>query len=376
MNKIFFRYIATNVIFPFLASTIFFVSFLLTFQLFKVTALVINKGVSLIVVFELMYHIAITFVPIAVPLSALFATIFAMGKMSEDSEIIIMRSAGLSIQKIFFPVLILGLLIGAVTFEANSSIIPKSKKEFKKIITILTSKGFVADIKSSNFYTEIPNITIFSDEVINEGELLKNVFIHTNDKNLQNERIIFAKEGSLAKKEDIETGVVDIRLKLIDGNILQKNSKKAETEKILFKTYDFPIPTTDISGKFVTREGMKSTKELYKLINLSVEERNELEVSQKEYVKSKVEFWNRINTPFLCVLFVLLGFALGINNARGKRRNSSSLSLVIIAGYYVLFFLGMSLAQKEIIPGVVAVFTPTLIGTIIAIYYYRQLQWV
>jgi lipopolysaccharide export system permease protein len=376
VNKILYRYIAANVILPFVLSTTFFVLFLLTFQLFKVTALVIKKGVAISLVVELVYHIAVTFLPIAIPLSALFATIYVMGKMSEDSEIIVMRSFGLPMKDLFKPLLILGLFIGAATFAANSALIPRSKKEFKRIITILTSRGFVADIREGNFYTEIPNVTIFSDEVEQDGELLKNVFIHLVERKGKSEKVIFAKEGTLSKIDELVAGSPDIRLRLKEGNIVQVNNKREETEKILFQDYDFPIPSTDISGSFVTKDSMRSTKELFDLVSLTEEQRKEREISQKDFFKTQIEFWTRLNTPILCLLFIFLGFALGIQNARGKRRNSSSISLIVIIGYYALFFLGISLSKKGAYPPFLAIFLPTILGGVIGAYFYKKLEWV
>ena len=111
MFKVAQRYIAYNFLPPFLASCIFFVMFLLTFQLFKITRIIINKGVEFSVILELIGHIAISFFPMAIPLSALVATIYTLNKLCEDSEIMAMRSFGMSKFQLFQPLLILGILI-------------------------------------------------------------------------------------------------------------------------------------------------------------------------------------------------------------------------------------------------------------------------
>ena len=92
MLKVYQRYLAASFIPPFLISLVFFVSFLLTFQLFRITKILINKAVEVQAVFELVGHIALSFLPLAIPISAYFATIFTLNRLSEDSEVIALRS--------------------------------------------------------------------------------------------------------------------------------------------------------------------------------------------------------------------------------------------------------------------------------------------
>src|SRR5690606_17243827 len=105
------RYLAINFVPPFLVACAFFVTFLLTSQLFRLTSIVVNKGVEFWSVLELFGHIAISFLPMAVPLSALFATIMTLNKLSEDSEIVAMRSFGIEKSQLFKPFLILACVI-------------------------------------------------------------------------------------------------------------------------------------------------------------------------------------------------------------------------------------------------------------------------
>ena len=117
------RYLASNFIPPFVLSASFFVAFLLTFQLFRIIRIVTNKGVEFMVVLELVGHIAVSFLPMAIPLSALFATIYTMNKLSEDSEIVAMRSFGLKKTTLFLPLLFCGIFIAISIFVLNRNLI-------------------------------------------------------------------------------------------------------------------------------------------------------------------------------------------------------------------------------------------------------------
>ncbi len=376
MKTIIQKYLGSSFIIPFVVSSIFFVSFLLTFQLFRITKLIVNKGVPLGAIFELLGHISISFLPLAIPLSVLFAAIFTLNKISGDSEFIVMRSFGLSKGKILFPFIILSIMIGLITLSLNQSIIPHSKKEFKKAIILLTSKGFLADIKAGRFFTSIPNVTLFAERVEDKGKTLFDVFIHNSAKNKGQENTIYAKKGTLVKTNVNKWGHSSLRLVLQDGNIIKSTKNKKQIEKILFTTYDFPISDGDIGAGLVTKNSMRTSGELYKLITLSDIDKQARQITKKEAIKTKLEFWTRINTPVLCVVFVLLGFVLGIKNTRGRSMNSGLLCMMILVIYYTLYFIGISIARNGVLPAEIAVFLPTLIGFGIGIYLFKKLEWV
>ena len=247
------RYLASHFIAPFVFSTAFFVIFLLTFQLFRLIRIVTTKGVELALVFELMGHIAISFLPMAVPLSVLFATIFTMNKLSEDSEIVAMRSFGLTKKVLLAPLLVLGVFISGMIFVLNRNLIPHSKTQFKNTIIKLTSQGSMTDIKPGQFFTEIPDVTLFAERVNVGGTKLEEVFI--SKKTESGEQVIFAQKGALIKQSSGKLRTPTLRLHLEDGNIVKETAAN-EIEKITFKEYDFPVLSGGALPGFVTKDSM------------------------------------------------------------------------------------------------------------------------
>ena len=104
--------------------------------------------------------------------------------------------------------------------------------------------------------------------------------------------------------------------------------------------------------------------------------RKEQRWSVKDFAKAQIEFWSRFNNPLLCILFIFLGFVFGIDNARGKRRNTSSIVILVTISYYVLYFTGISIAKKGNIPVWIVVFLPTLVGTLVGLKNYKKLEGV
>lgn len=382
MMKVSTRYLLYNFIPPFLLSCVFFVSFLLVFQLFRITRIVIQKGLPFIELLELVGHIAVTFLPMAIPISCFFASLYTMNRMSEDSEIVAFRSFGLKKNQLLMPFLFAGLFVAIGIFSINQNLIPASKTIFKNTIIKLTSKGVLSDVQPGNFYTELPNIILFAEEVSEDKKKLNGVFINLEKNNVA--QSIFAKEGVLVKRKDNAFEMASLRFFLTDGNIVKFNKLTNKTEKILFKDYDFPILYGSYTPGFVTKDSMRSNRELIRVMKqkqkevdkyLKKNDQGRAKGAKRSLAKSEIEFFSRINTPFQCLLFIFLGFIFGIKKSRGKGKSMGSRALTVLIIYYAVFFTGISMAKKAYMPTYLVVFVPTLLAAMLGMRQYQKLDW-
>ena len=340
--------------------------------------LVTKKGVGLTVLLELFAHIAISFSPMAVPLSLLFAMIYTLNKLSEDSEIVAIRSMGARKIDLFKPFLVIGLILAVTIFSLNRNLIPYSKRLFKNTVVTLTSKGFLADIKKEQFYTDIPGVILFAEDVTSSGKEMENVFIKLK-KSAGKDKVIMAKKGVLNKPEGAAATELNLRLDLYNGNIISLKDN-TEVEKIIFDKYEFPIVSSSSVG-FVNKDSMRSSDELSAIIDdLKQKIKNEKRKDISEELKSSfrrtsLEYWTRFNVPLQCLAFVLLGFVFGVKKGRGRSQNTSAIALIVTIFYYALFFGGISLAKKGTLPAFIVIFLPTIIIFGIASWYYKKLDW-
>ena len=245
----------------------------------------------------------------------------------------------------------------------------------------------MTDIKSGQFFTEIPNVTLFAEEVSDGGTKLKDIFIL--QKKGKGEQVIFAKRGALIKQPIGQLRTPTLRLHLEEGNIVKFDQKGDSIEKIIFGEYDFPVVSGGILPGFVTKDSMRSNAELKRVINnrkrrlakfAKKEKLTRQEQDQKNGIlsrlpKSELEYWSRFNTPLQVLIFIFLGFSLGIKKGRGRTKNSGSLGLFYLLGYYILFFGGVSVARKGNVPAWLVVYFPTLLSVVLGTYLYRRLDW-
>ena len=67
----------------------------MTFELFRIMSLVSSDEISLLFILGMVGNVLVTLIPMAVPISIYFSTIFSLNRMSGDSEYVAMRAGGL-----------------------------------------------------------------------------------------------------------------------------------------------------------------------------------------------------------------------------------------------------------------------------------------
>jgi lipopolysaccharide export system permease protein len=368
------RYLAANFILPLVVSLVFFVAFLLTFELFRLTALLMSRDISVLFLASLMGNLALTFIPLALPLSTFFSVIFCLNKLSTDSEYIAMRAAGLSKFRLFVPFLVVSMVLATSVFFLSQQVIPYTNRDFKRQVNFLTSSGLLGSIKSGQFFTAIPSLTMFPATVSTDGRLLGDVFLHVKDND--EERVIQARRGELLYDRDSKTLVEKLTLNLYEGGITVSKNNFADVEKILFQSYSLPISQNKFSERINPRETMLNRQELERVISMTPEEaKKKYNFNQKDLFNSIYEYWNRYNTPIVCLLLTLLGFTLGVKENRGKGRNSGLWGLGSLIIFYGIFFALVGAARKGSMPMPVAMLIPDLFLLGLGVYFYRKLDW-
>lgn len=375
MFKLYSSYIASNFIVPLLASTIFFISFLMTFELFRIMTLVSSDNVSLIFILQMVGNIMTTLIPMAIPISIFFSTIFCLNKMSSDSEYIAMRSFGIGKEKVLRPFLIIALMVAVCVYFLNQEIVPAAHSKVRKKIKIISSTSLIQGLKSGQFFTKLNNITIFPSEVDEVTKDLKNVFLHIYNDEQKVEKVIVAKDGKILHEKNERTGIESFRLLLNNGNIVTTNESNVNLEKVLFGEYILPISEQRFSYQTSIKEIMMNKSQLDHFINAGLAEALKGGFSKKEYFNATYEYWNRINTPILCILLTFLGFGLGITGNRGKSKNSSGKAILILIGYYVLYFATVSGARDGNIPVILCAIIPNVVIFFIALRNYSKVDW-
>ena len=81
----------------------------------------------------------------------------------------------------------------------------------------------------------------------------------------------------------------------------------------------------------------------------------------KSRLKMMAEYHSRFTFPFASLVFAILAVPLGMQNRRSGKSGGFAVSIGIILSYYVLMSVARTLAEKGVLPPVVALWLPNFI---------------
>jgi lipopolysaccharide export system permease protein len=171
------RYLMRQLAMAFAFATIA-VSFVVLFsQLFRLLSLVIDNSGTIWIFVQLMALTIPAFLPIVLPLAYGAATLFVYHKLASDSELVVMRSAGVSPLRQATPALALAILVAIlcatltlwVTPLANKSLVALQYEVRNSYAVFLSRPGYFNDITDG--------LTFYAGRR-GSGGTLENILIH------------------------------------------------------------------------------------------------------------------------------------------------------------------------------------------------------
>ena len=158
----------------------------------------IGKGLALHVVLELLVYASARLVNLALPLAILMSSIMTLGSLAEHEELTALKSSGMSLRRIFSPLLVTMVLVafGALTF-ANYAW-PVANLKFRTLLYSVTRKKPTLNLEDGVFYNGIDGYAIRAAEVDNETGHLQDVLIHHHGGGREGAGLVIrAEEGTM-----------------------------------------------------------------------------------------------------------------------------------------------------------------------------------
>ena len=102
--------------------------------LWKYVDELVGKGLEPLVIAELLLYASASLVTMALPLALLLSSIMTFGNMGENYELVAMKAAGISLQKIMRPLVGFAIFLSATAFYFSNSIWPIANLKFKRLL--------------------------------------------------------------------------------------------------------------------------------------------------------------------------------------------------------------------------------------------------
>jgi lipopolysaccharide export system permease protein len=184
--------------------TFFIVMFIMLMQfLWLYIDEIVGKGLQLSVIAELLFWVSITSIPMALPLSTLFASLMTMGNLGENNELLAIKAAGISLQRILRPLFVLVFIVVVIGgFFASNNLVPYANLKMRSLLYDVKKKRPELTIPEGIFYNGMPDYSIRIGKKEPETNLLRDVLIYDHRSGRGNLSLTIADSGYIKQTPD------------------------------------------------------------------------------------------------------------------------------------------------------------------------------
>ena len=161
----------------------------------------VGKGIDFNTLLYLIGVVAITWVPLALPLALLLSSIMTFGNLGETFEIVAIKSAGIPLLRFMRPLLIITIFISGFAFLCANNIIPIAQLKFETLKHDIIVKKPSFDIKEGVFYNKIEGYVLRIGKKEKDDSTIRNVVIYEKTGGLQ-DNITIAESGIMRVTSD------------------------------------------------------------------------------------------------------------------------------------------------------------------------------
>ena len=157
----------------------------------------VGKGLELSVLMKLFFYTSTTFVPMALPLAILLASLMSFGNMGEHYELVAMKASGISLWKVMRPLLVFSVLMSVMAFVFSNSVLPVTYLKSKVLLFDVRKQKLAFDIKEGIFYKDMENYVIYVGKKGKDGSSIYDVKIYDHTGHNGNTRVMTADSGTM-----------------------------------------------------------------------------------------------------------------------------------------------------------------------------------
>lgn len=233
-----------------------------------------GKGVSLLIMLELIGYLSISTFPMALPIAVLIASVMLMGNLAERYELSSMKSAGVSLMRVMRSTIIIAAGVAIFSYICSDFLIPIANLKFKSRLYDIRKQKPALTLEKGVFNEDFRQFVIRIGDKARDGETIKDVMIEdqTNAGRLKFNQIL-ADSGQMFTSDDNRFFVMH----LYNGAQYQEPSPQGKTSgqrypfiRTRFKSWtkvwdlsEFEMNRTD-EDRFKNQRSMLSMSQLRK----------------------------------------------------------------------------------------------------------------
>lgn len=401
------RYTIKEFLFSFTVAFLFFIVIFFVNQILVIARDRLSENVSIIDTLRLIVFAMPAIVALSFPFGTLLAVLMTTGKLASDNEILALQASGISLPRIFIPLMAVGLLFSGISFVTNDYFLPLGTLRYTQLYQelLFSNSELVLQPNSIQRYDESTIITgdvrsgiVYQVVILDQGEEQTNRIISAETaqiiRNAKQDGVISLSLGGVTIHEaDIEnprdytlttsdTMVYSILLNQLTNSIRNPSARE--------------MSSLDVYDLILAREGvlrdrwLKADREialalsrlisayhsggdgpqLQGLITQIDDLRNQPRVDRTLQLY-KIEFWKKFSIPFACFTFIILGFPVGLIARHNGRAVGFGIGVLFAVVYWALLLGGEALGVQNLrIPPMVAMLFPNVMMVLAGVILY------
>ncbi|MHB8789181.1 MAG: LptF/LptG family permease [Desulfobulbaceae bacterium] len=364
ISMLLYSYIATELLAPFFASFLILYSVFFLIRLMPLLDIVLELRIGFADFVRLFCYIFPHMLLYVIPMASMTGVIIGFTRLTNEREMLVLKSSGVSLRQLLPPILLLALAISILTGFFSVRLIPAGDIAMKQLMFQLAKEKIDKGLQARTFSEALGDLVVYVDEIDDQNRWHG---VYVSDKRNRAQPIIIMAEGGHLEAE-IDRMLVTV---VLESGTLH-NAEGNENQVVRFHRYQMQIPLippTRVGGDDVTTISRGSMTQ-----GQLLQAANKYGADTRGGVVFLTEFHDRLALPVGCFILIMLGFPLGMQTGPGRRATGIPLGLAFFIFYYVLSTFGRLLCENLVVPVVVGMWLPNLLFLSLTWYIFRRVE--
>lgn len=325
-----------------------FVTIGLTFAIWLTQSLrlidyIVNRGLPATTFLTLIGLLLPSFLGVVLPVAAFCATLFIYNKLAADSELVVLRAAGLSQIQLARPAIVMAILATLAVLSITLYFLPASYQSFKVLQFSIRNNYSAILLQEGVFNTLSDDITVFVRERTTSGEL-RGILVH-DSRDRAKPVTMMAESGVLVPGES------GPRVVMVNGNRQEVERDSGRLSLLYFDRYTVEVARFSEAASTRRRDPKELyLHELFDPASARGDDRYGMELIAEGH--------QRLVAPIYTLTFIMVGLAAllsGEFNRRGQTRRILAAIICVAALESISLALhDMANRSPQIIPAMYA----------------------
>lgn len=326
------RYVARELVNPFLAGMAAFLVMNIFNLLYIFANLIFSSGVPVSGAIEMLAYNIPAILVICFPVCYLFAVMLTTGRLSRDSEVTALRACGVSFRRITVPLLLVSLFLSVAGFEINDRVVPWANHQFVVLVRTLALRQSTPVFADDKYFKGKGDLYFYVREIDQRNDQMQDVAVY--DETPGHKEVLTAKRG-------VWTGKI---WQLYDGmdNVYGSDGFVQSETPFVQRTVDVGQSADGFFTQGQLSPQEQTSSELWRHIQ-------ELRASGIDTKGMRVDFYMKYSLPLATFFVALLAAPLGLRFARISPFIGLALTIACVFVYYIVMSICRSMGNAGLL---------------------------